>query len=265
MVGQQLPLRDLLPERLRGSLHVGDPFDIGVLERAGVVGASCVVAATGRDVRNLALAFLCRTAFGTGHVMARVEDPRRSSTSGRMGVETLCTTLLATSAVARFIERVADDGPRPSSRHGEPIMRSLHIIVVGCGRLGSHLANLLSGAGHRVMVVDRDEDAFQGLSSESFSGFRVAGDASEPGVLRRSKIDQADLLIAATSEDNVNLMVALVARKVFGVKHVMARVYDPRREEMYRELGLETVCPTLMAGEAFFKLVFRALDGGDTE
>jgi trk system potassium uptake protein TrkA len=144
-------------------------------------------------------------------------------------------------------------------------MRSLYVIVVGCGRLGSHLANLLSRAGHNVVVIDRKAAAFAGLAADAYSGFRVEGDASEPAVLRRARIEQADLLIAATSEDNLNLMIALVARKVFGVKHVMARVYDPKREETYRELGLETVCPTLIAGEHFLTLVFRALEAGGAD
>lgn len=141
-------------------------------------------------------------------------------------------------------------------------MKSLYIVVVGCGRLGSHLANLLSSDGHHVVVIDRDGSAFTKLSAETYSGFRVEGDASEPAVLRKAKIDQADLLIAATLEDNLNLMVALVAKRVFGVKQVMARVYDPTREEMYHDLGLKTVCPTLIAGETFFKLVYRAIEGG---
>lgn len=137
-------------------------------------------------------------------------------------------------------------------------MKSLYVVVVGCGRLGSHLANLLSRGGHRVVVIDRNEATFAKLATESFSGFRVAGDASEPTVLQKSKIERADLLIAATHEDNVNLMVALVAKRVFGVKHVMARVYDPAREQMYLDLGVATVCPTLIAGAAFFELVHRA-------
>jgi len=140
-------------------------------------------------------------------------------------------------------------------------MKSLYVVVVGCGRLGSHLANLLSRDGHRVVVVDKHEPSFGKLSSDAFSGFRIEGDASEPGVLRKAKIELADLLIAATHEDNVNLMVALVAKRVFGVGQVMARVYDPAREQMYHELGLATVCPTLIAGEAFFKLVYRAIEG----
>lgn len=142
-------------------------------------------------------------------------------------------------------------------------MRSLYVLVVGCGRLGSHLANLLSRDGHRVVVIDKDCGSFARLSPEAYSGFHVEGDASEPSVLREAEIEKADLLIAATHEDNVNVMVALVAKRVFGVKHVMARVYDPGREDLYRDLGLETVCPTLIAGDAFLKLAQEAISAGE--
>lgn len=140
-------------------------------------------------------------------------------------------------------------------------MTSLYVVVVGCGRLGSHVANLLSRHGHRVVVVDRDDAAFTLLSSESFSGYRIQGDASEPAVLRRAEVGRANLLIAATQDDNVNLMVTIVAQRVFGVRRVMARVYDPRREEAYRSLGLATVCPTLLAGEVLLMMIHDTLDG----
>lgn len=137
-------------------------------------------------------------------------------------------------------------------------MKTLAILIVGCGRLGSHLANLMSADGHGVVVVDRDENAMSRLSSEVFSGYRVVGDAAEPAVLRRARIEHTNLVITTTDDDNTNLMVAIVARRVFGVSHVMARVYDPAREPMYRELGIATVCPTLVAVDGFCALLSRA-------
>jgi trk system potassium uptake protein TrkA len=125
-----------------------------------------------------------------------------------------------------------------------------YIIVVGCGRLGSILANRLSRLGSSVVVIDRDEAAFANLSTE-FSGFQVIGDAAELAVLRRAKIEKADCLLAATRHDNVNLMVAQVAKKVFHVPKVVARVFDPSREAVYRKFGVETICPTALSSEAF--------------
>jgi trk system potassium uptake protein TrkA len=96
-----------------------------------------------------------------------------------------------------------------------------YIIIVGCGRLGSMLANQLSSLGSSVVVIDREETAFGYLSTE-FSGFLVTGDAAELDVLRRARIDRADCLLAITQHDNVNLMVA----------------------------GIETICPTTLSAEA---------------
>jgi trk system potassium uptake protein TrkA len=129
-----------------------------------------------------------------------------------------------------------------------------YIVIVGCGRLGSHLANQLSREGHSVVVIDTDEATFNDLSPD-FSGFRVEGDAAHMAVLKEAKLKKADVLIATTHEDNVNLMVAQVARKVFGVPNVLARVFDPKREEVYARLGIETICPTSVAAEIFLRAV----------
>lgn len=124
------------------------------------------------------------------------------------------------------------------------------VVIVGCGRLGSMLANRLSRAGSNVMVIDRDQAAFDNLAP-GFSGFQVGGDAAELAVLRQAKLDRADCLLATTGQDNVNLMVAQVASTVFGVSKVVARVYDPARESVYREFGVETVCPVGLSADAF--------------
>lgn len=125
-----------------------------------------------------------------------------------------------------------------------------YVVIVGCGRLGSMLANQLSSLGSSVVVVDRDEAAFDNLSTE-FSGFRITGDAAELAVLRRAKIEKADCLLAITPSDNVNLMVTQVAQTVFQVPKVIARVFDPSREEVYRQFGIETISPTKLSAEAF--------------
>jgi len=128
----------------------------------------------------------------------------------------------------------------------------LFIVIVGCGRLGSHLANQLSRAGHGVVTIDADEHAFGNLSPQ-YSGFRVEGDATELAVLKQAKVDKADLVISTTRDDNINLMVAQVAKTEFGVTRVLARVFEPRREAIYRRLGVETICPTSVAADLFLK------------
>lgn len=126
--------------------------------------------------------------------------------------------------------------------------KSLFIIIVGCGRLGSYLANSFSREDHSVVAIDVNGDAFDNLSEE-FSGFRLEGDATELALLKQAKADKADLFIATTNDDNINLMAAQVARKVFQVPRVMARVFDPKRGVVYRDLGVETICPTSISGD----------------
>ncbi|MEO0377468.1 MAG: TrkA family potassium uptake protein [Cyanobacteria bacterium P01_A01_bin.17] len=131
--------------------------------------------------------------------------------------------------------------------------QSLYIVVVGCGRLGSILASRLSGQGHSVVAIDCNENNFSSLSSE-FSGFQVIGDAVELAVLEQAKTNQADCLFAVTDQDNINLMVAQVAKNVFDVPKVLARVFDPDKEEMYEQLGIATISPTKLSAEAFLQV-----------
>jgi trk system potassium uptake protein TrkA len=124
-----------------------------------------------------------------------------------------------------------------------------YIIIVGCGCMGSVMANRLSSEGHSVVVIDRDPAAFGRLST-AFSGFRMEGDAAESALLQQAKADKADAVISATGDDNVNLMVAQIARRVFSVRNVLARVNDPEREALFRLSGIRTATPTTLAAEA---------------
>ena len=102
--------------------------------------------------------------------------------------------------------------------------QSQYVVVVGCGRLGSILACRLSSQGNSVVVIDPNEVSFNNLNSE-FSGFQITGDASELSVLRSAKADKADCLLAVTDRDNINLMVAQIAKNIFQVSTVLARVF----------------------------------------
>jgi trk system potassium uptake protein TrkA len=132
--------------------------------------------------------------------------------------------------------------------------RNKYIVVVGCGRLGSLLASQLSALGASVVVIDQDESSFDNLSTE-FSGFQITGDAAELAVLRQARTDKADFLLAVTEEDNINLMVAQVAQVVFHVPRVIARVFDPSRERVYRDFGIDTISPTKLSADAFLDTV----------
>jgi trk system potassium uptake protein TrkA len=132
--------------------------------------------------------------------------------------------------------------------------QSKQVVIVGCGRLGSVLANHLSRAGHRVIVIDQRESTFDKLSVD-FSGFKLVGNAVELHTLKEAKIEQADCLFATTTSDNTNLMVAQVAKSVFHIPRVVARVFDPTREQIYQGFGIETISPTRLATSAFLKVI----------
>ncbi len=134
------------------------------------------------------------------------------------------------------------------------------IIVVGCGRLGSYLAGSLSQAGHDVVVVDTRTAAFEELPAE-FSGFKVEGDATEYAILRAAKIERAHVVIAATDNDNVNLMVAQIAKEAFGVAEVIARIFEMRRDTVSRKLGIQVFCPTTILGDEIIDAVRAGVEG----
>lgn len=134
----------------------------------------------------------------------------------------------------------------------------LQIVIVGCGRFGSLLANRLSANGHSLIVIDNNSDAFESLSTE-YSGFRIEGDATEFSTLKKAKTSQADIFIASTSDDNINLMVAQIAQKICKVPHVVARIFDPKKEDTFREMGLETICPTNIAAEVLLDTIAASL------
>lgn len=119
----------------------------------------------------------------------------------------------------------------------------MNILVIGCGKVGSRLACTLSRLGHDVSVVDKDEQNFDLLSPE-FTGYTTHGVPIDQDVLRQAGIESCDALAAVTPDDNINIMVSQLAREFFNVKKVLARIYDPRRGDVFSHFGLHTVCPT---------------------
>lgn len=127
--------------------------------------------------------------------------------------------------------------------------RDEYIIVVGCGRLGSHLARLLSKARKSVVVIDKNEHAFHRLSDE-YSGFTIEADAVEIDTLLRAKIDKADVVVTTTNDDNTNLMIAQIAKTIYKVPKVIARLFEPSRQQVFEELDIDTLCPTILSAVA---------------
>ena len=116
----------------------------------------------------------------------------------------------------------------------------MHIVIMGCGRVGSALAYTLEQQGHTVAVIDQDPTAFRRLGS-GFGGRRVTGVGFDQDTLREAGIEEAGAFAAVSSGDNSNIIAARVAREMFDVENVAARIYDPRRAEVYQRLGIPTV------------------------
>ena len=116
----------------------------------------------------------------------------------------------------------------------------MHVVVVGCGRVGAGLARILEGQSHTVAVIDKQSKSFRRLP-EGFSGRTIQGVGFDRDHLRAAGIEEAGALAAVTSGDNSNIMVARTAREVFGLERVIARIYDPRRAAIYEKLGIPTI------------------------
>ncbi|HNQ49977.1 MAG: TrkA family potassium uptake protein [Candidatus Omnitrophica bacterium] len=121
----------------------------------------------------------------------------------------------------------------------------MYIIIVGCGRVGSELAQLLSAEGHNVVIVDRSPASFERLGN-TFNGLTFVGNGFSLELLRQAGIEKADAFCAVTNGDNTNLISAQVARKIFNVPKVIARIYDPRRANIYSALGLDILSGTIL-------------------
>lgn len=118
----------------------------------------------------------------------------------------------------------------------------MYIIIVGCGKIGSYLANLLQEE-NNIVVVDTDEKASAKLG-DAFNGLFMVGDGLDPDFLKEAGIEKADALAVTTSNDNTNIVIAQIAKKVFNVPKVVARVSDVDKSEIYRNLGVDPVNST---------------------
>ncbi|GIG86805.1 potassium channel family protein [Plantactinospora endophytica] len=116
----------------------------------------------------------------------------------------------------------------------------MHVVIMGCGRVGSTLAHNLESRGHSVAVIDQDADAFRRLGPD-FGGITVTGAGFDADVLRQAGIERADGFAAVSSGDNSNIISARLARETYGVSRVVARIYDSKRAQVYERLGIPTV------------------------
>lgn len=137
----------------------------------------------------------------------------------------------------------------------------MKIVILGCGRVGARLASMMVEDGHDVSVIDSDPNSLSHLPDD-FGGQVVLGTGIDVDVLKSAGIAHADAFAAVTNFDNTNIMACQVAKEIFGVKKVLARIYDPGREGLYHQLGLETICPTTLISTAAHDIMLTPESAG---
>jgi trk system potassium uptake protein TrkA len=131
----------------------------------------------------------------------------------------------------------------------------MHLIVVGCGRVGSELAVALERTGHSVAIIDKDRTAFRRLP-ERWTGRAVVGSGFDRDHLEQAGVHEAQALAAVTSGDNTNILTARIARETFQIPNVVARIYDPRRAQIYQRLGIPTVATVTWTTDQVVRRLF---------
>lgn len=119
----------------------------------------------------------------------------------------------------------------------------MNVIIVGCGKLGSGLALNLINKGHTVTVIDNNPESFE-LLGKDFSGETILGVGFDRTILEKAKIRSADAIISCSKSDDANALIGRIARNIYKVPRVISRLYDPRRAEIYRTLGIQTISTT---------------------
>lgn len=133
----------------------------------------------------------------------------------------------------------------------------MNILIIGCGRLGARLANVLDEQDHDISIIGRDASMFD-LLNDKFSGLSIRGNPIDSDVMKSAGIEGCDFIVCVTESDNANIMAAQIASKFFGKEKIIARVLDPVKSNVYEHLGISTVCPTSLAFEAICSAVFHA-------
>jgi len=137
----------------------------------------------------------------------------------------------------------------------------MNVLIMGCGRLGARIATVLDEAGHNVTVLDVSAASFRRLP-ETFKGSRAVGNGMDGPALERAGIQQVDAFLAVTQGDNRNYFASQLAREVYRVPRVLCRIYDPVREQIFRELGLETFSPTSLGAKVMVEMLLSEAGAG---
>ena len=131
-----------------------------------------------------------------------------------------------------------------------------YIIIAGCGRLGANIASLYSLRGYNAVIIDNRSDAFRKLSLD-YSGFSIEADATDIDVLKKSGIATAEIVVAVTDDDNANIMISQIAKQIFDVPVVIARIYDAEKKKISEGYDIHTIDPSKLSMEALEQLLVR--------
>lgn len=133
-------------------------------------------------------------------------------------------------------------------------IKDKYVVVIGCSNFGSHIATSLSEFGNDVVVVDIENKALETLPAE-YAGFKILGDATDIGVLKEAKLEEADFLILSTDSDNKNIMIAQIAKEIFNVKKIVSRLYNLEKEVVYKGLDVEIIRPAELVINEFKRIL----------
>jgi trk system potassium uptake protein TrkA len=263
-----------LGEHFKGRTIAGIGISAEVLRRAGIEGADAFLAVTNGDNSNLMASQIAKIRFHTPRVLARIYDPLRAEAYREMEIETLCITTLSAALLynrvidgpsvelepsqelAREVPHLyAADLPSPqwaaTRRASGKGKRSEYIIIAGGGKVGYQLGRTFRRQSTEVLVLEKRAQRFQLLHDELGESV-FFGDACEIRTLIRAGAERADLVVAVTGEDEDNLVICQVAKRLFGVPRVICRVNNPNNEDIFRMLGIDE---TISATRLLYRLI----------
>jgi len=271
-----------LGEHFRGQTVTGLGIDVEVLKEAGIEGADAFLAVTNGDNSNIMASQIAKTIFGVPKVLARVYDPLRAQVYCELGIETVSATVLAAGLLFdRLFERpfrsineyleltrqmcriYAAELPSPEQvaahRASGEGKRPSYIIVAGGGKVGYQLTRALLQEGYEVLLVEKRPQRYH-LLREELGDCVFYGDACEIRTMVRMGMERADLVVAVTGDDEDNLIICQVAKRWFGVPRTIARVNNPRNEDIFRKLGIDE---TISATTLLFQLIEQEVAIGE--
>lgn len=242
---------------------LGNAIDVAVQARAGVDRADVFLALTREDTVNLAAAQVAKLKFSVPHAIARIYIPSRAPVYEKKGIQTICPTLYTVEAIRTEVEKIGaslprprgpspEAKPRPSRISEQTLDETRFVLIAGGGKIGSGLATTLLARGVEVAIMEKDPLQAARVAAEVDVPVFV-GDGSARGIMETAGGARARVLAAVTGSDEDNLIACQTAKEVFGVEKTIARVSNPRNEEILRALGVDATVATTAIISSFIE------------